>query len=200
MNQTQATAMVSGEARRRLLPTARRDPWLPSRPHPNPPAPPDRSLGTTSLLTSNDAWGATLERRPSPATVSATAKDATATAALALPPTLPVHLKVRQRWDGVVREVHEGYFVARLVPLGRDEPELFADILNEKVDDDQRDLIRPGALFYLVAGFIPISPGQRIQASKVRFRRLPQWRQEDVDYMREVARKRRASLGLDASS
>ncbi len=111
----------------------------------------------------------------------------------------PVVLRIRERWDGVVMEVHseERFFTARVVPLGRDEPELFADFHLDKVDEQDLPLVAVGALFFAISGYIPVGPGQRIQASTLRFRRLAKWRTDDVDFMRAAARKRRAALGLN---
>jgi hypothetical protein len=110
----------------------------------------------------------------------------------------PVRLRVTERWDGVVIEVHpkDGVFTARVVPLGREEPELYADFRIDKVDEQDLPLVREGALFFAVTGFIPVGPGQRIQASTLRFRRLAKWRSDDVEFMRASARKRRTALGL----
>jgi hypothetical protein len=87
-------------------------------------------------------------------------------------------------------------FTARVVPLGREEPELYADFRIDKVDEQDLPLVREGALFFAVTGFIPVGPGQRIQASTLRFRRLAKWRSDDVEFMRASARKRRTALGL----
>lgn len=127
------------------------------------------------------------------------AADPVAEQAVTRPATpAPVRLRVTQRWDGVVLEVDPdaGLFTAKVVPLGCDGPELYADFRLDKVDDQDLPLLREGALFFAITGYIPVGPGQRIQASTLRFRRLAKWRSEDVDFMRARARKRRAVLGL----
>lgn len=115
--------------------------------------------------------------------------------------SLPVRLRITERWDGVVVECHpeEGLFTARVVPLGRDEPELFADFRLAKVDEQDLPLVREGALFFAIAGYIPVGPGQRVQASTLRFRRLARRRADDLEFIRASARKRRTALGLDAA-
>ncbi len=111
----------------------------------------------------------------------------------------PVRLRVKERWDGIVIEVHseKRFFTAKVVPLGRDEPELFADFHIDKVDQQDRPLVAVGALFFAISGYIPVGPGERIQASTLRFRRLARWRTDDVEFMGAAARKRRAVLGLN---
>lgn len=113
--------------------------------------------------------------------------------------SLPVRLRVTERWDGVVMELHpeEGLFTARVIPLGRDHPELYADFPMDRIDEQDLPLVREGALFFVISGYIPIGPGQRIQASTLRFRRLAKWRSDDLEFIRGLARKRRADLGLD---
>lgn len=133
------------------------------------------------------------------ATGLSAAADPVAEQAVMRPLTpLPVRLRVMERWDGVVLDLHleEGFFTARVVPLGRREPELYVDFRFDKVDEQDRPIVEVGALFYAISGYIPIGPGERIQASSLRFRRLAKWRAEDVEFMRASASKRRAALGL----
>jgi hypothetical protein len=135
----------------------------------------------------------------SQAAVLNVATDPIAAQAVTRPPTPPpVRLRITERWDGVVIEIHpgDGMFTARVVPLGREEPELYVDFRIDKVDEQDLPLVREGALFFAVTGYIPVNPGQRIQASALQFRRLAMWRRDDVDFMRMSARKRRAALGL----
>lgn len=111
----------------------------------------------------------------------------------------PVRMRVTERWDGVVVEVDraEGFFTGRLVPVGSHEPELLADFRLDRVDHQDIPLVGEGALFYAITGYIPVGPGQRVQASSIRFRRLPRWKSDDVLFMEAAAKKWRTVLGLD---
>jgi hypothetical protein len=112
-------------------------------------------------------------------------------------PKVPV--RVSERWEGVVTELGDGYLVARLVPLGREEPMLVGDIDIEQVDEDDRALVQEGASFYLNVGFVPLGSGRRSRVSSIRFRRLPPWREDDVAFLRERARKQWLAMGFDAA-
>jgi hypothetical protein len=110
-----------------------------------------------------------------------------------------VPVRVTDRWEGVVAEIGDGVFVAQLVPLGRDEPVLFGDIDLDQVDDDDRPLVAEGASFYLNVGYVPVGRGRRSRVSSIRFRRLPPWRFEETQVLRERARKQWQALGFDAA-
>jgi hypothetical protein len=54
-----------------------------------------------------------------------------------------------QRWEGAVEEVLGGSFTAQLHDLDDTLPPHSAEIWAAAVDDTDRELIRPGALFFL---------------------------------------------------
>ena len=107
------------------------------------------------------------------------------------PPTSVVFLKREpilqnrfvplQKWEGIVLQVLEDSFFARLVDLingGMDEE---AEFPIEEVSDADRSFIAPGAVFYWNVGYIDNVSGQRTRASVIRFRRLPVWRPEELE-------------------
>lgn len=81
-------------------------------------------------------------------------------------------------WEGVVDEVNGETFRCRLIPLGTPAPEA-AEIeftqfsLDELSSEDDRALVKPGAVFYWTIGKGRNAAGTLTNVSLVRLRRLP---------------------------
>jgi hypothetical protein len=106
-------------------------------------------------------------------------------------PTQGPRFVALQEWEGVVTEIGDDHFIARLVDLwGRtrtaDEEASFPR--TEVSDDDQR-LLRAGAIFRWVIGFQKLRGGTKQRISQVVFRRLPQWTKEDISNADEISRQ-----------
>lgn len=102
--------------------------------------------------------------------------------------------RVRHRWMGVVESVAPGdYFEAHLTPLD-DGPEVTATLSFDAVLDDDAPLIAAGASFYLHAGRLAIRPGTTVAFTSIKVRRLGKWRDEELEFLRERARKRQAGI------
>lgn len=100
-----------------------------------------------------------------------------------------------QKWEGVVLEVKGDYFIARLHDLTVRGNEEEVELLLEEVSEGDRDLVRPGAVFYWHIGYFDSRTGQRKRESITRFRRLPAWRQEELESAKSEADKIRDSIG-----
>jgi hypothetical protein len=100
-----------------------------------------------------------------------------------------------QKWEGVVLEVWEDAFLARLVDLTRPGPDEEAEFPLDEISEEDRPLVRPGAIFYWNIGYHDSSSGQRTRASIIRFRRLPAWRREEIEAARLEAERIRESIG-----
>lgn len=110
----------------------------------------------------------------------------------------PLPVVVTDRWEGVITEVGDEYFVGELARTYGAGPDLVAEFNLDAVDDDDRPLVQPGAWFYVIIGRVR-GPGNRASTvSTLRFRRLPTWRDEELEGAKERAAKRRLQLGLDA--
>jgi len=96
-----------------------------------------------------------------------------------------------QVWEGTVQEVlpsGEAMSVLLRSKLGG-SADHFADIDFEWVSDQDRDLIKPGAVFYLSL-YKERRPGGSIKNSEeLRFRRLPAWTRRDASLIRSEARR-----------
>jgi hypothetical protein len=92
-----------------------------------------------------------------------------------------------QYYEGTVTEVGKSDFVARLRDLRDPEADLQqATIDGENVSDVDRNLVKPGAVFYWAIGYDIGIRGRRQLVSTIRFRRLPAWRKTDIDRLRTV--------------
>lgn len=122
-------------------------------------------------------------------------------AKLITPGGLPEEFRilVTHRWEGTVRVTGEDHFEALLMPIDEEGPEVIADISNEAVDEDDRDLVVPGAPFYLTVGKHLGRGGRHVSTQSLRFRRLGKWRQEELAHLQEAGRKWRAALDFDDS-
>ena len=85
-----------------------------------------------------------------------------------------------QRWEGTVVIVRSSEFVARLHDLTKDGVDEETSLLIEDVSSDDRELVRPGAVFYLNIGYHISLSGQRIRGMTIRFRRLPKWSADEI--------------------
>lgn len=115
---------------------------------------------------------------------------------------LPVHAAPKQKFiplsrrEGVVLEVRQDEFDARLVDLDDDEDDLDATFAIEELSPDDVPLLRPGAVFYWTIGYLDDQVRRRTRVSDLRFRRLPY---EDVTGLTDAeaaADQIRRELGL----
>jgi hypothetical protein len=87
-----------------------------------------------------------------------------------------------QKWEGVVLEVKDNNFTARLVdqssPSTADEE---VELSLEEISPDDLALVAPGAIFYWSIGYETTSSGQRKRSSVIRLRRLPAWSAKDIE-------------------
>lgn len=116
---------------------------------------------------------------------------------------LPVRAVPRQRFipmsrrEGVVLEIRQDEFDARLVDLDGAETDLEATFAIEELSPDDVALLRAGAVFYWTIGYFDDHVRRRTRVSELRFRRLPS---EDSNVLAEAeaeADQIRRELGLD---
>jgi hypothetical protein len=87
-------------------------------------------------------------------------------------------LAALSHWEGVVEDIEGDTFRCRLVPLTSVPPdaadfELTEFSVEDLANDDDRDLVKPGAVFYWTIGRARNQAGTVTNVSLVRFRRLP---------------------------
>ena len=77
---------------------------------------------------------------------------------------------VRERWEGVVEDVCQNYFVASVVNMLTDESAT-VEIFTEDVNPMDRDLIALGNMFYWHVGYRNYRSGNYERVMGIRFRR-----------------------------
>jgi hypothetical protein len=106
------------------------------------------------------------------------------------------HFIPLEKREGIVLEIGEGEFEARLIDTLGDEPEVTATFSFEDLSEDGRRLLEPGAVFYFNVGYSVSPSGQRSRVADLVFRRLPGRRNADVAAARRRADKVLDELGL----
>lgn len=97
---------------------------------------------------------------------------------------------VLQKWEGFVLEIGKETFTARLAPLVGDGGDQIAEIYRDEIDDQDQQLLEPGAVFYWSIGYLD-KPSGRQRFSLIRLRRLPIWSATEL----RAAEKKAAELG-----
>ena len=87
------------------------------------------------------------------------------------PPT--ARMRVESIWEGVVTKVGTEFFEAKFVPLERSQTVFSGEFLLSEVSQDDLELVRRNALFYVIAGKIQVSRRRWQSTSTIRFRRIP---------------------------
>jgi len=101
-----------------------------------------------------------------------------------------------QKWRGVVLEVSDEYFLARLVDMESPAPDEEAEILKREISDEDLQLIELGAVFYWNIGYQVDPSGQRKRASVIRFRRLPIWMPKELSDAKRWAENTLSRLNI----
>lgn len=101
-----------------------------------------------------------------------------------------------QKWEGHVIEADGDIFLARLVPIVGEGTEQEAEIYIEEVDQGDRMLIAPGAVFYWSIGYLD-RPSGRLRASILRFRRLPVWTKPELQSAEAAAARLKSLLNAE---
>lgn len=85
-----------------------------------------------------------------------------------------------QAWEGVITDVNDSSFSAKVVDLTANAPDEEADIDLADVSKDERSLVKAGAVFLLHVGYATSEGGQRSRTATLRFRRLPVWTETEL--------------------
>jgi hypothetical protein len=96
-----------------------------------------------------------------------------------------------QEWEGYVVDIAGDTFTARLVDKTADktvEGEVGEFAVSDLTDDD-RELLKPGAIFRWTIGYQRTKGGTKRRVSDIVFRRLPQWTKFDLASAKERAKK-----------
>lgn len=93
-----------------------------------------------------------------------------------------------QKWEGYVTEidVRENTFTAKLIDLLDNRNVEIAEFYLEEVEEEDRKMIELGAVFYWNIGYYE-APDGRHRTSLIRFRRMPGWREQDIQSAKKIA-------------
>lgn len=97
---------------------------------------------------------------------------------------------VLQRWEGYVRSVGTEFITAEVINLDSEDKspeEIEVDWTD--IDEGDRSLVEPGAVFYWHVGYSKTAGGQDIKGSVFRFRRLPAWTRAEIKAAKSFAEK-----------
>ncbi|MBI2412109.1 MAG: hypothetical protein HYV24_02740 [Deltaproteobacteria bacterium] len=94
-----------------------------------------------------------------------------------------------QEWEGYVECINENEFTASLVDITKKKniAEEEADFPIEDLNQDDKRLLKPGAVFRWLIGYRSIG-GTKERFSKIVFRRMPQWTARDFEAARTKAK------------
>jgi hypothetical protein len=94
-----------------------------------------------------------------------------------------------RKWEGVVVEVENDVCLARIRDLMReDEAEEEITFPIDELSKSDRPLVAKGSLFIWLIGYSDKANGQRIRESCFIFRRLPSWKQDEIDKIKRESR------------
>lgn len=94
---------------------------------------------------------------------------------------------VLDQWLGVVEEIGDDFFVARLRNVDTSVPDEEAEFDIEEISPVDRHLLQPGSEFYWSVGYRDSLGGQRVRSSLIRFRRLPRWQPNEIQEAQRAA-------------
>ncbi len=100
-----------------------------------------------------------------------------------------------QKWEGIVMDVMDDAFLARLIDLTQKGTDEEAEFSFDEISEEDKPLIRSGAIFYWNIGYHTSYSGQRTRTSLIRFRRLPAWTQREIDAAKREAERLGKALG-----
>jgi hypothetical protein len=109
------------------------------------------------------------------------------------------YFKTLQQWEGYVLGVSQDVFRARLIDVGGGQPDETAEVLIDEIEEEDRALIKTGAVFYWTIGYLD-RPSGRIRASVIRFRRLPTWTDRELHEASALADRWRGILDTEEQS
>lgn len=97
---------------------------------------------------------------------------------------------IKQKWNGVVVECNDEELTARLEDLTNPEnPDEIVVLSIEEIDKGDQALIQNGAVFLWHIGYRQGFRYPRERFSKISFRRLPKWTEEEIQDAEKLAKE-----------
>jgi len=101
-----------------------------------------------------------------------------------------------QKWKGIVLEIGEESFVARLENLTERTIDERAEFDLDVLDDVDLPMVAVGAVFYWSIGNLDTTSGRK-RTSQLRFARLPGWTPEELGIARRRAKELAEAIAWD---
>ena len=104
-----------------------------------------------------------------------------------------------QEWEGVVIDIGQDSFTARLIDLTAHSSEEGeeADFPLDDLTENDRRLLRRGAIFRWAIGYHRSKGGTKKRVSQIVFRRLPQWTERELSEAAKAAERISRSIRWD---
>lgn len=102
-----------------------------------------------------------------------------------------------QKWKGIVFEVCEETFWARLYDLSEDNPPEEAEILIRDLSDEDIEFLDEGATFYFNIGYSVSPQGQKQRISVIRMKRVSNWTADEIIDANKIAQEKSKHLIFD---
>lgn len=107
----------------------------------------------------------------------------------------PVAFNSLLKREGVIVSVDDSGFTAKLVDLEHDTVDEVAEFPIDEVSDDDKKLLKVGAVFYWNIGYRLLPTGQKERSSIIRFRRLPAWTRSELEKAQKKADELKTLFG-----
>lgn len=109
------------------------------------------------------------------------------TTLLAPEPSAKTSFYTVQAWEGVVESFEDSDIHVRIIDkTDRSRPESFATISKDEIDQEDLELVKPGAIFYWMVGYETKASGKK-RSSFIRFRRSPVWTKTNIQDVEKKA-------------
>ncbi len=104
------------------------------------------------------------------------------------------HALTFQKWKGIVKCISEDTFVAQVADLISSVPDEEAEFSLSDIQNDDKELLSVGAVFYWCIGYVYSRSNQVTRASFLRFQRLPLYSQDSVTVAVQKAKDIQAGI------
>lgn len=101
-----------------------------------------------------------------------------------------------QKWEGYVLEISAENFTARLTDLTAQGAKEDAEFNISELSQDDLSLLEQGAVFYWTIGRQTDSTNRQRMVSEIRFRRLPNWTEDELTQAALEANKLAINFGI----
>lgn len=97
--------------------------------------------------------------------------------------------QILSKWIGIVTQINDDVFMGKLRNLAINEGFINeAEFTVSELQEDDKELLEIGAVFYWYIGYMTTYGGTRTKISLLKFQRLPQWQKSQINKIKEEAK------------